>query len=72
MNLFLDQIDERKTISKTEKFLEELLPEFINYSGLPLADLSSPALDPSGVAGGSNVNHADNKFIKNIEKMTVV
>lgn len=72
VNLFLDQIDERKTISKTEKFLEELLPEFINYSGLPLADLSSPALDPAGIAGGSNVNHADNKFIKNIEKMTVV
>lgn len=72
VNLFLDQIDERKTISKTEKFLEELLPEFINYSGLPLADLSSPALDPAGVASSSNVNHADNKFIKNIEKMTVV
>ena len=47
----ISQIDEEKTINKTKVFLEENLPDIISFSGMPLSDLSSPRLDPAGIAG---------------------
>lgn len=64
-------LNEDKTIEKAKNFLEEDFRDLINYSGMPLSDLSSPALDPAGVHG-SNVNHADNNFIRNFEHMDTI
>ena len=68
----ISQIDEDKTIKKTKSFFEEDLPDMISFSGVPLSDLSSPRLDPAGVAGGSNVNNVDKNILKTVHNMHAI
>jgi ArpU family phage transcriptional regulator len=68
----ISQIDEEKTINKTKVFLEENLPDIISFSGMPLSDLSSPRLDPAGIAGGSNVNNTDKNILKSVHKLRAI
>lgn len=71
MNL-ISQIDEEKTINKTKAFLEKDLPNIVSFSGMPLSDLSSPKLDPAGVASGSNINNTDKNILKSVHKLHAI
>lgn len=68
MDLLVEQIDKKKTIKKTKKFLEKDFRLLINYSGMPVSDLSSPLLDPTGVHGSKGINHAEIQFMHDIAK----
>lgn len=72
VNFLTDQINEREIAQKARRFLEGDFHLMINFSGMPLANLSSPSLDPAGASGSSNVNHADKQILRNIEHMSKV
>ena len=68
MNFLSDQ-DNKKMIKKAGEFLEGDFHVIINYSGMPLVNLSSPLLDPTGVSGSANVNRADKTFMHDMKEM---
>ncbi|WP_288557762.1 ArpU family phage packaging/lysis transcriptional regulator [uncultured Lactobacillus sp.] len=67
-----DQIDEKRMINKAKRFLEGDFHLMINYSGMPLVNLSSPLLDPTNVSSSGNVNRADNKFLHDMDQLNKV
>ena len=71
MNFLSDQ-DNKKMIKKAGEFLEGDFHVIINYSGMPLVNLSSPLLDPTGVSGSANVNRADKAFMHDMKEMNKV
>lgn len=71
MNFLSDQ-DNKKMIKKAGEFLEGDFHVIINYSGMPLANLSSPLLDPTGVSGSTNVNRAERTFMHDMKEMNKV
>ena len=69
---FLSEQDNKKMIKKAGEFLEGDFHVIINYSGMPLVNLSSPLLDPNGVSGSANVNRAEKTFAHDIDQMGTV
>lgn len=72
LDLIDKKVDVTETVKKTQNFLEVTFQTLMNYAGTDTAVLSSPLLDPSGVAGGNGLNRTHEKFMKDAEKIDVI